>query len=54
MDCTIYVAIFCDCTARIMSDLVGNPEDRFSHNEAQLLTEKIAYFSIQDMGCNVG
>ena len=27
-----------------MSDLVGNPEDRFSHNEAQFLT------SI--MGCN--
>ena len=22
-----------------MSDLVGNPEDRFSHNEAQLITD---------------
>ena len=27
---------FCCCTARFVSDLVGNPEDRFSHNEAQL------------------
>ena len=26
----------CGCTARIVSDLVGNPEDRFSHNEAQI------------------
>ena len=25
-----------------MSDLVGNPEDRFSHNEAHLATERIA------------
>ena len=24
----------CGCTARFVSDLVGNPEDRFSHNEA--------------------
>ena len=23
-----------------MSDLVGNPEDRFSHNEAQLIAEE--------------
>ena len=28
------LAIFCDCTAWFMSDLVGNPEDQFSHNEA--------------------
>ena len=27
-----------------MSDLVGNPEDRFSHNEAQLM-DMFAYFS---------
>ena len=26
--------IFCDCTARFVSGLVGTPEDRFSHNEA--------------------
>ena len=30
------LAMFCGCTARFVSDLVGNPEDRFSHNEAQL------------------
>ena len=30
------LAIFCDCTARFVSDLGGNPEDRFSQNEAQI------------------
>ena len=30
------LAIFCDCTARFVSDLVGDPEDQFSH-EAQLI-----------------
>ena len=29
------LAIFYDCTARFVSDLVGNPEDGFSHDEAQ-------------------
>ena len=29
------LAIFCGCTARFVLDLGGNPEDRFSHNEAQ-------------------
>ena len=29
------LAIFCVCTARFVSDLVGNPDDRFSH-EAQI------------------
>ena len=28
------LAIFCGCTAWFVSDLVGNPEDRFSQNEA--------------------
>ena len=28
--------IFCGCTARFVSDLVGNPEDQFSHDEAQI------------------
>ena len=28
---------FCGCTARFVSDLVGNPEDRFSHNEGQFI-----------------
>ena len=27
------LAIFCSCTVRFVSDLVENPEDRFSHNE---------------------
>ena len=27
----------CDCTARFVSDQVGNPEDRFSHDEAQII-----------------
>ena len=31
-----HLAIFCGCAARVVSDLVGNPEDRFSHNEAHL------------------
>ena len=30
------LAILCGCTARFVSDLVGNSEDRFSHNEAQM------------------
>ena len=33
------LAIFCGCTAVFMSDLVGNPEDRFSYNEAHLILE---------------
>ena len=28
--------IFCGCTAWFVSDLVRNPKDRFSHNEAHL------------------
>ena len=31
------LAIICGCTARFVSDLVGNPEDRFSHNEAHFI-----------------
>ena len=30
------LAIFFDCTARFVSDQVKKPEDRFSHNEAQI------------------
>ena len=29
------LAMLCGCTAWFVSDLVGNPEDRFSHNEAR-------------------
>ena len=31
------LAIFCCCTAWFVSDLVGNPEDRFSRDAAQLI-----------------
>ena len=34
------LAILCGCTARFVSDLVGNPEDpedRFSHNKAHVV-----------------
>ena len=30
------LAILCGCTAWLVWDLVGNPEDRFSHNEAHI------------------
>ena len=30
------LAIFSDCTARFVTDQVGNPEDRLSHNEAHI------------------
>ena len=31
------LAIFCGYTAWFVWDLVGNPEDRFSHNEALMI-----------------
>ena len=31
------LAVFCDRVARFVSDLVGNPEDQLSHNEAEML-----------------
>ena len=37
------LAIFCGCTARFVWDLVGNPEDRFSHNETQIGEEHSLY-----------
>ena len=30
------ISSFCGCTAWFVSDLVKNPEDRFSHNEAHM------------------
>ena len=30
------LAILCCCTARFVSDLVGNPQDKVSHDAAQL------------------
>ena len=44
------LAVFCDCTAQFVSDIVGNPEDKFSHdtahfvlfqNSLQLLMDKL-------------
>ena len=32
-----HLSIFCGCTARFVSDLVGNPEDRFSRDTAQIM-----------------
>ena len=32
------LAIFCGCTAGFVSDMVGNPEDRFSRDTALILT----------------
>ena len=34
------LSIFCDCTVRFMSDLVGNTEDRFSRDTAQMIMMK--------------
>ena len=31
--------MFCVFTARFMSELAGNPEDRFSHNEAHFAVQ---------------
>ena len=42
-----HLANFCDCTARFVSDLVGNPEDRFSHNEAQLCMKLFQYLMME-------
>ena len=30
------LSLLCGCAARFVSDLVGNPEDRFSQNEAHI------------------
>ena len=44
------LAILCGCTARFVSCLVGNPEDRFSQNEAHIdlyirLACQLVYFT---------
>ena len=48
-DCTYFrnfklLAFFCDCTDRFVSDMVGNPEDRFSRVAAQMLIEFFVRF----------
>ena len=35
------LVIFCGCTARFVWDPVGNPEDRFSHNEAHMVVKQL-------------
>ena len=37
------LTIFCDCTARFVSDQVGNPEDRFSQNEAHMVNRMSSF-----------
>ena len=40
------LAIFYGCTARFVFDLVGNSEDRFSHNEANYTTIQSIFFQM--------
>ena len=40
------LAILCDRTARFVSGLVGNPEDRFSQNEAHILFVSCLFFGL--------
>ena len=46
---------FCDCTGRFLSDLVGNPEDRFSRVAAQCGIRTDTYHlsgnNDKDIGC---
>ena len=42
---SMLLASLCGCIARCVSDLVGNPEDRFSHNEAHFT---FGFFDISD------
>ena len=39
--------ILCGCTARFVSDLVGNPEDRFSQNEAHIIELHVLYHTLE-------
>ena len=38
---------FCGSTARYVSDLVGNPEDRFSHDVAHLMLITVAFWGVR-------
>ena len=33
-------AIICGCAARFVPDLVGNPDDRFSHDAAHIVEDR--------------
>ena len=41
------LVILCGCTARFVWDLVGKPEDRFSHNEAHVIQLQKLYRKVQ-------
>ena len=47
-------AIFCGCAAQFVSDLIGNPEDRFSHNEAHMKTMMVCICTVQSDCCLYG
>ena len=40
------LTILCGRAAWFVCDLVGNPEDRFSHNEAQIVSQCLYYCSL--------
>ena len=42
------LAIFCSYTAWFELDQVGIPEDRFSHNEAHMVSEDLSYLACVD------
>ena len=49
------LTILCGCTAWFVSDLVENPEDRFSHNEAHSKSafSKFNKFHMNDQECKI-
>ena len=47
------LAIFCSCTVWFVSNMVGNPEDRFSHDEAHIAFEDGYRVEILDIGTKV-
>ena len=48
------ISSICGCTARFVSDLVGNPDYRFSHNEAHNDDEGIIFASFLIKTCPLG
>ena len=43
------LTIFCGCTARFVSDLVGNPKDRFSHDTTNIFLSEAGRISIPSL-----
>ena len=48
------LAIFCNCTDRFVSDLVGNPLDHFSHVAAHIEVDLYVFVSIPLMLTSIG